>query len=57
LIGPDKNVYAVIGDLRNHRTQARNIASGGPPDLTGGIIRVTQDGKPLLDGPLGIHIL
>ena len=34
LIGPDKNVYAVIGDLRNHRTQAQNIASGGPPDLT-----------------------
>jgi aldose sugar dehydrogenase len=53
LIGPDKNVYAVIGDLRNHRTQAQNIASGGPPDLTSGIIRVTQDGKPLLDDPLG----
>jgi aldose sugar dehydrogenase len=27
LIDPDKNVYAVIGDLRNHRTQAQNIAS------------------------------
>jgi aldose sugar dehydrogenase len=53
LIGPDKNVYAVIGDLRNHRTQAQNIASGGPPDLTSGIIRVTQDGKPLVNGPLG----
>ena len=53
LIGPDKNVYAVIGDLRNHRTQAQNIASGGPPDLTSGIIRVTQDGKPIFNSPLG----
>ena len=33
-IGPDKNVYVVIGDLRNHRTQSQNVASGGPPDLT-----------------------
>jgi aldose sugar dehydrogenase len=53
LIGPDKNVYAVIGDLRNHRTQAQNIASGGPPDLTSGIIRVTQDGKSVFNSPLG----
>ncbi len=53
LIGPDKNVYAVIGDLRNHRTQAQNIASGGPPDLTSGIIRVTQEGNPVLNSPLG----
>jgi aldose sugar dehydrogenase len=52
LIGPDKNVYAVIGDLRNHRTQAQNIASGGQPDLTSGIIRVTKDGKSPLDDPL-----
>ena len=53
LIGPDKNVYAVIGDVRNHGTQAQNIASGGPPDLTGSIIRVTQEGNPVLNSPLG----
>jgi aldose sugar dehydrogenase len=53
-IGPDKNVYVVIGDLRNHRTQSQNIASGGPPDLTSGIIRVTQDGNPVPNSPLGI---
>ncbi|MFZ0512170.1 MAG: PQQ-dependent sugar dehydrogenase [Candidatus Nitrosopolaris sp.] len=53
LIGPDKNVYAVIGDLRNHRTQAQNIASGGRPDLTSGIIRVTQEGNPVPNSPLG----
>jgi aldose sugar dehydrogenase len=53
-IGPDKNVYVVIGDLRNHRTQSQNIASGGPPDLTSGIIRVTQEGNPVPNSPLGI---
>jgi len=53
LIGPDKDVYAIIGDLHYHRTQAQNIASGGPPDLTGGIIRVTQEGNPVLNSPLG----
>jgi aldose sugar dehydrogenase len=53
LIGPDKNVYAVIGDLLYHRTQAQNIPSGGPPDLTSGIIRVTQEGKPVPNSPLG----
>ena len=52
-IGPDKNVYAAIGDLLYHRTQAQNIATGGPPDLTSGIIRVTQDGKPVPNSPLG----
>jgi glucose/arabinose dehydrogenase len=53
LIGPDKNLYAVIGDLLYHRTQAQNVASGGPPDLTSGIIRATQDGKPVPNSPLG----
>jgi aldose sugar dehydrogenase len=53
VIGPDNNVYAVIGDLLYHRTQSQNIASGGPPDLTSGIIRATQDGKPLSNSPLG----
>ena len=53
LIGPDKNVYAVIGDLLFHRTQAQNVVSGGPPDLTSGIIRGTEDGKPVPNSPLG----
>jgi len=53
LIGPDRDVYVIIGDLLYHRTQAQNIASGGPPDLTGGIIRVTQEGNPVLNSPLG----
>ena len=48
LIGPDKDVYTIIGDLLYHRTQAQNIASGERPDLTSGIIRVTQEGNPVL---------
>jgi aldose sugar dehydrogenase len=28
LIGPDNNVYVVIGDLRSHRTQAQNVVDG-----------------------------
>ena len=53
VIGPDNNVYAVIGDLKTHRTQAQNVANGPPADSTGGILRVTQDGQPVPNPPLG----
>jgi aldose sugar dehydrogenase len=53
VIGPDNNVYTVIGDLRAHRTQAQNVANGPPADSTGGILRVTQDGQPVSNSPLG----
>jgi aldose sugar dehydrogenase len=53
VIGPDSNVYTVIGDLRAHRTQAQNVVNGPPADSTGGILRVTQDGQPIPNAPLG----
>jgi aldose sugar dehydrogenase len=53
LVGPDSNVYAVIGDLRAHRTQAQNVVNGPLVDSTGGILRVTQDGQPVSSAPLG----
>src|SRR5919202_5269135 len=53
VIGPDSNVYTVIGDLRAHRTQAQNVVNGPPADSTGGILRVTQDGQPVTNAPLG----
>jgi aldose sugar dehydrogenase len=53
LVGPDKNVYIVIGDLRSHRTQSQNVVNGPPVDNTSGILRVTQDGKAVQDAPLG----
>ena len=53
VIGPDNNVYAVIGDLKTHRTQTENVVNGPPADSTGGILRVTQDGQPVPGPPLG----
>jgi aldose sugar dehydrogenase len=47
MIGPDNNVYLVIGDVDGHLTQAQNQQSGEEPDGTSGILRVTQDGKPV----------
>ena len=51
LIGPDKNVYLIIGTV-DHSTEAENTA-GEEADGTGGILRVTQDGKPVGNGILG----
>ena len=52
-IGPDNNVYTVVGDLVGHRTLAQNQRSGNDADATGGILRVTPEGKPVDDGILG----
>ena len=43
-IGPDNNVYYVIGEVGGHRTQAQNNENGPEPDGLGGVRRVTQDG-------------
>ena len=43
-IGPDNNVYYVIGEVGGHRTQAQNNENGPEPDGLGGYCRVTQDG-------------
>src|SRR3954471_15926698 len=50
-IGPDGNVYAVIGEVGGHQTQAANLENGSSPDGTGGVIRVTPDGLPVPNGP------
>jgi glucose/arabinose dehydrogenase len=57
IIGPDQNVYIVIGDTDefydqyfNHlslTTKAQNFKNGSGPNGTGGILRLTQDGKPV----------
>jgi glucose/arabinose dehydrogenase len=51
-IGPDQNVYFIIGELDGHRTRAQNFIDGPEPDGTSGIIRITTDGKPLEDNPI-----
>ena len=53
VIGPDNNLYVPIGDVDGHSSQAQNVADGGPADGTGGILRITQDGKPVGNGILG----
>jgi glucose/arabinose dehydrogenase len=55
-IGPDNNVYAIIGDVGGHRNQAQNQESGGEPDGTSGILRITKDGIPVVNSPLGDRV-
>jgi aldose sugar dehydrogenase len=58
-IGPDNNVYLVVGDLNYIRNQsaytiAQNVVDGRAPDGRGGILRVTQNGEVVGDeGILG----
>lgn len=51
LIGPDQNVYLMVGDV-DHDTKSQNNEDGAEPDGTGGILRVTQDGQPVGKGIL-----
>ena len=50
-IGPDKNVYYIVGEVGGHRTQAQNIEDGPEPNGLGGVLRVTQDGE-IVNGDL-----
>ena len=51
-IGPDNNVYLTIGDLRR-KTKSQNFMSGADVDGSGGILRVTPEGKAVGNGILG----
>src|SRR5215203_3886625 len=44
-IGPDNNVYVVIGTLDHHETQAQNFEDAPRPDGTSGVMRITQEGE------------
>lgn len=57
-IGPDSNLYVSVGDLdgtfrEKYQTMAQNYKNGTYPDGRGGILRVTQEGKPVGEGILG----
>jgi glucose/arabinose dehydrogenase len=63
-IGPDNNVYLIVGDLQEpgqtplaHITTAQNIANSLYPDGTSAILRMTQDGKPVSNILGGIYPL
>jgi aldose sugar dehydrogenase len=51
VVGPDRNVYTVLGDL-NRQTQAQNLENGPSPDGISGILRVKQYGKTVGAGIL-----
>ena len=58
IIGPDNALYLVIGNLDGHRyeggkTKAQNYNDSREPDGRAGILRLTQDGKPVGNGILG----
>jgi len=58
-IGPDNNLYIPIGDVDASfkkpiiRTMTQNFGDGLVADGRSGILRVTQDGKPVAEGILG----
>jgi glucose/arabinose dehydrogenase len=57
LIGPDKNIYLVIGHVagdndEGHETKAQNFENGPDADGTSGIHRVTQEGDIVASGIL-----
>jgi aldose sugar dehydrogenase len=45
LIGPDKNLYVPIGEVGYQAGQISNNVNGRPPNSTGGILRITQEGE------------
>lgn len=53
IIGPDNNLYLIIGSLMGLNTMVQNNENGQVPNLTGGILRIDQDGHQLDQGPLG----
>ncbi len=52
MVGPDNNVYVVIGEVGGHRTLAQNMEDGPNADGTGGILRITQDGESVPGGEI-----
>jgi aldose sugar dehydrogenase len=52
-IGPDGNIYAVIGEVGGHQTMAQNVKNGPQADGTGGILRITPNGQSVLNSPFG----
>ena len=53
IIGPDNNIYVVIGDVGSHDGQAQNNKNGKKLDGTSGVLRITKDGQPVTPDPLG----
>lgn len=48
IIGPDENVYVVVGDLGDHYTEAQNAKNEVPADGSSGVLSFQQNGKPVV---------
>ena len=58
-IGPDNNLYVTVGNFQHtipsevYRTKTQNFEDGKPVDGRAGVLRITQDGKPVGKGIIG----
>ena len=52
VIGPDNNVYVIVGEVGGHRTITQNNATGPEANGLGGVLRITQDGKVVPGDPI-----
>ena len=50
LIGPDQNIYLVVGKFSGRHTSTMNLEGRELPDGNSGILRVSHDGKPIKGG-------
>ena len=53
LLGPDKNIYLVAGDLGYPVTKAQNVKNKLSPNGSSAIFRITKDGSPAKGNPFG----
>lgn len=44
-IGPDDNIYVIIGDVNGNRTRVLNIQNGSAADGTSGVLRIGKNGE------------
>jgi glucose/arabinose dehydrogenase len=53
LVGPDNNLYLIVGDTSRTATRAQNDKDGDNANGTSVIYRITTDGKPAPGNPFG----
>jgi glucose/arabinose dehydrogenase len=53
IVGPDKNIYLVAGDLGHPVTKAQNVKNNLPTNGSSAIYRITKDGLPAEGNPFG----
>lgn len=53
LIGPDQNIYLVVGDLGHPVSKVQNVNNKLPTNGTSAIYRITQDGSAAQGNPFG----